>query len=88
MANLCDCQVYEVCRICQPERYDEIRAERDKILSNIEKSTFDITIDEAKALNYLLKLHNGLLKQSEEQYVQILRLINGLGTFLDQHDIR
>lgn len=49
---------------------------------------FLLTIDEAKALNYLLKLHNGLLKQNEEQYVQILRLINGLGTFLDQHDIR
>lgn len=60
------------------------------IIDNIqipgEEPTFDITVDEAKALNYLLKLHNGLLKQNEEQYTQILRLINGLGTFLDTQD--
>jgi hypothetical protein len=47
---------------------------------------FCITIEEAKALNYFLKLHHGLLKQSPDEYEQILRLINGLGTFLDKHD--
>lgn len=45
---------------------------------------FEITKEEAKALNFFLCLHNGLLKQNPEQYEQILRLINGLSTFLDK----
>lgn len=48
------------------------------------ESHFLITKEEAKALNFFLCLHNGLLKQNPEQYEQILRLINGLSTFLDK----
>ena len=48
-------------------------------------NTFNITIDEAKALNSLLCLHNGLFREMPE-YIHLLRLINGLGTFLDQYD--
>ena len=47
--------------------------------------TFNITIDEARALNSLLRLHHGLFREMPE-YIHLLRLINGLGTFLDQHD--
>lgn len=45
----------------------------------------EITLEEARALNYLLRLHHGLLKESPKEYEQILRLINGLGQFVDQH---
>lgn len=46
---------------------------------------FELTLDEARALNYLLRTHHGLFREHEE-YTQILRLINGLGTFVDKHD--
>ncbi len=46
---------------------------------------FGITIEEARALNYLIQLHHGLMKESE-YYVHLLRLINGLGQFVDKHD--
>ena len=47
--------------------------------------TFNITIEEARALNSLLRLHHGLFREMPE-YIHLLRLINGLGTFLDKHD--
>ena len=45
----------------------------------------ELTLDEARALNSLLRLHHGLFREMPE-YIHLLRLINGLGTFLDQHD--
>lgn len=45
---------------------------------------FIISKEEARALEYLLKLHHGLMKQHEEQYIHILRLINGLDLFLNE----
>ena len=50
------------------------------------KIEFCITIDECRALNFFLKLHNGLLRQNPEEYEQILRLINGIGSFLDKYE--
>jgi len=46
-----------------------------------------LNLDEARALNALLRVHHGLFREQEE-YTQILRLINGLGTFVDKHDQR
>ena len=45
----------------------------------------ELTLDEARALNSLLRLHHGLFREMPE-YIHLLRLINGLGTFVDQHD--
>ena len=49
------------------------------------KNIFIIEVDEARALNSLLRLHHGLFRDMPE-YIHLLRLINGLGTFVDQHD--
>lgn len=46
---------------------------------------FNITLDEARALNFFLRLHCGLMKEHPEQYVHILRLVNGIGQFVDAH---
>ena len=46
---------------------------------------FELTLDEARALNSLLRLHHSLFREMPE-YIHLLRLINGLGTFVDQHD--
>lgn len=51
-----------------------------------EAANFILTLDECKALNFFLRLHGGLMKEHEEQYTQILRLINGIGQFVDKHD--
>lgn len=59
-----------------------------EIPEGYEKDEFSITLDEARVLNFLLRVHAGLLRQSEKEYEQILRLINGLGTFVDKHDKR
>ena len=45
----------------------------------------EINLDEARALNSLLRIHHGLFREMPE-YIHLLRLINGLGTFVDQHD--
>jgi hypothetical protein len=49
------------------------------------ENEFSLTLDEARALNKFLRVHYGLFKEQEE-YVHILRLINGLGFFVDKHD--
>ena len=49
------------------------------------ENEFSLNLDEARALNSLLRLHHGLFREMPE-YIHLLRLINGLGTFLDQHD--
>jgi hypothetical protein len=46
---------------------------------------FEITLDEAIALNKLLRIHHGLFREQAE-YEQILRLINGLGMFVDREN--
>lgn len=50
------------------------------------ENEFSITLDEARALNKLLRIHHGLFREMFDEYTQILRLINGLGTFVDKHD--
>ncbi len=47
--------------------------------------SFEISLDEARALNQLLRIHHGLFRD-QPQYIHLLRLINGLGTFVDFHD--
>ena len=47
---------------------------------------FILTLDECKALNFFLRLHIGLLKEHPEHYTQLLRLINGIGQFVDKHN--
>lgn len=47
---------------------------------------FELTLEECKALNILLKLYGGQLKQSPAEYEQILRLINGLNQFVDRFE--
>lgn len=49
---------------------------------------FEITLEEGQALNYLLRLHEGLLRQSPEHHIHILRLINGLGDWINRNDAR
>lgn len=46
---------------------------------------FLITIDEARALNFFLQIHGILLKDNPDEYLHILRLINGIPQFLDKH---
>lgn len=46
---------------------------------------FSITIDEARALNFFLQVHGILLKDNPDEYLHILRLINGIPQFLDKH---
>lgn len=52
---------------------------------SLSEPTFEITIDEAKALNFFLQIHGILLKDNPDEYLQILRLINGIPQFLDKH---
>ena len=54
-------------------------------IKSFSDSPLELTLDEARALNSLLRLHHGLFREMPE-YIHLLRLINGLGTFLDQHD--
>ncbi len=56
-----------------------------EIPDGYEKDEFCLNLDEARALNSLLRLHHGLFREMPE-YVHLLRLINGLGTFVGQHD--
>lgn len=53
--------------------------EREKI--------FIIDLDEARILNQWLRLHHGLFAQQPD-YIHLLRLINGIGLFVDKHDRR
>jgi hypothetical protein len=46
-------------------------------------SHFLINKEEAIALNKLLQTHAGLFREQEE-YIYLLRLINGLNTFIDK----
>lgn len=56
---------------------------------NIENNCmFRITLDEAKALNFFLKLHSSLLKEHPDEYEQLLRLINGLSQFIDSNEVK
>jgi hypothetical protein len=49
------------------------------------EQVFILDLNEARALNSLLRIHHGLFSQQPE-YIHLLRLINGLGQFVDQHD--
>lgn len=53
--------------------------------SPIEDDTFEISLDEARILNQWLRLHHGLFAQQPD-YIHLLRLINGIGSFMDAHD--
>jgi hypothetical protein len=53
--------------------------------SYIIDETFEISLEEAKILNQWLRLHHGLFS-SQPDYIQLLRLINGIGSFVDKHD--
>jgi hypothetical protein len=54
-----------------PEEYDD--------------KNFSITLEEARILNQWLRLHHGLFS-SQPDHIHLLRLINGLGNFVDKHD--
>lgn len=58
-------------RIEIPEGYDDL--------------SFKITLEEARILNQWLRLHHGLFKEQPD-YIQLLRLINGLGNLVDKYD--
>ena len=46
-----------------------------------------INLDEARILNQWLRLHAGLFKEQPD-YIHLLRLINGIGSFVDKYDRR
>jgi hypothetical protein len=52
-----------------------------------DQAEFSITLQEARILNQWLRLHHGLFKDLPE-HIHLLRLINGIGTFVDQYDRR
>jgi hypothetical protein len=49
------------------------------------EKVFIIELDEARILNQWLRLHHGLFKELPD-HIHLLRLINGLGNFVDSHD--
>jgi type III secretion system FlhB-like substrate exporter len=55
---------------------------RDVIVAS--DKTFNITLQEAKALIKLLSSEY-IPKEPYDEYEQIMRLINGLGNFIDTH---
>lgn len=50
-----------------------------------EQTIFEISLDEARVLNQWLRLHHGLFKELPE-HEQLLRLINGIGSFVDANN--
>ena len=57
----------------------------DKMEPIISEPSFEISLEEARILNQWLRLHHGLFA-SQPDYIQLLRLINGIGSFVDKHD--
>lgn len=66
----CSSRLHDYCTPCQCECHDY-------------NNGFLLNKEECKALNYFLLLHGILMKEHEEQYIHILRLINGIPQFLD-----
>lgn len=78
----CGCVIREegTDTFCEEHKYSfKLLPDRNKL------NVFDLTLDEARALNSLLRLHHGLFREMPE-YIHLLRLINGLSTFVDKHD--
>jgi predicted amidophosphoribosyltransferase len=75
-----------ICSNCQhdlfPIRQEICAACEVKI---IEDPYIALDLTEARVLNKLIRIHHGLFRESFDEYEQLLRLINGLGTFVDKH---
>ncbi len=56
----------------------------DERRQELQEETFEINLEEARILNQWLRLHHGLFKELPE-HIHLLRLINGIGTFVDKN---
>lgn len=56
-----------------------------EIPEGYDDKNFSISLDEARILNQWLRLHHGLFAQQPD-YIHLLRLINGIGSFVDAND--